>query len=204
MFPDYSTFKTYHRLSNWYATLGDTTRLPIEVICTTVYTLNGRTILTCNALHITDLQDPLYSLCKHRQRPGCGFYYSYKDGSYPLFPDFILQVKDSYDNIDSYRSLCALYQGPIDYIEPRSTSSTAMAMPSGRPSTITPEPKKTITPHHSIRWGLHLLSSSSTSIYRHLLSTSTFSQCYTHWTQQCNSTKELHQTALHPYYQVSS
>ena len=29
MFPDYSTFKTYHHLSNRYATLGDTTRLYI-------------------------------------------------------------------------------------------------------------------------------------------------------------------------------
>ena len=141
MFPDYSTFKTYHRLSHCYAALGDTTRLPIEVICTAVYKLNGRIILTCNALHIPDLRGPLYSLCKHRQRPGCGVYYSYKDGSYPLFPDFILQVKDSYDNIASYRSLGALYQGPIDYIEPRSTSSTDMATPTGRPSTIIPEPK---------------------------------------------------------------
>ena len=41
MFPDYSNFNTYHRLSNRYTTLGDTTRLPIEVIGTTVYTLNG-------------------------------------------------------------------------------------------------------------------------------------------------------------------
>ena len=55
MFPDYSTFKTYHRLTNRYATLGDTTRLPIEVIGTAVYTLNGRTILTRNALHILAL-----------------------------------------------------------------------------------------------------------------------------------------------------
>ena len=92
MFPDYSTFKTYHRLSNRYATLGDTTRLHIEGICTAVYTLNGCTILTCNVLQIPALQGPLYSLCKHRQRPGCGVYSSYKDASYLLFPDFILQV----------------------------------------------------------------------------------------------------------------
>ena len=55
MFPDYSIFKTYHRLTNRYATLGDTTKLPIEVICTAVYTLTGRTILTRNALHIPEL-----------------------------------------------------------------------------------------------------------------------------------------------------
>ena len=55
MFPDYSTFKTYHRLTNRYATLGNITKLPIEVIGTVVYTLNGGIILTPNALHIPAL-----------------------------------------------------------------------------------------------------------------------------------------------------
>ena len=59
MFPDYSTFKTYNRLTNCYATLGNTTKVPIEVIGTAVYTLNVRTILTRNALHIPALQGPL-------------------------------------------------------------------------------------------------------------------------------------------------
>ena len=80
MFPDYSTFKKYYRLTNRYITLCDTTRLPIEGICNSVYTLNGRTILTHNALHITALLGPLYSLRKHRQQPGCSVYSSYKDG----------------------------------------------------------------------------------------------------------------------------
>ena len=92
MFPDYPTFKTYHRITNRYETLGDTTNLPIEGIGTTVYTLNGHTILTHNALHIQALRGPLYSLCKHHQRPGYGVYSSYKDGSYLFFPEFILQV----------------------------------------------------------------------------------------------------------------
>ena len=56
MFPDYSNFKTYHRISNRYATLGDTKRITIEGIGTVVYTLNVRTILTCNALHIPALR----------------------------------------------------------------------------------------------------------------------------------------------------
>ena len=76
MFPDYSTFNKYHRLTNRYDTLGETNKLPIEGIGTAVYTLNGRTILTCNALHITALRVPLYSLRKHRQRQGCGVYSS--------------------------------------------------------------------------------------------------------------------------------
>ena len=79
MFPNYSTFKTYHRLSNLYSTLGDTTSLPVEGIGIVVYTLNRRTILTRNALHIPALQGPIYSLRKHRQRPVCGVYFSYKD-----------------------------------------------------------------------------------------------------------------------------
>ena len=127
MLPDYCTFKTYHRLTNPYAPLGDTANLPIERIGTTVYTLNGRTILTCNALHIPALRGPLYSLRKHCKRPGCSYYYSYKDGSYVFFRDFILQVEDSYDNIVSYWSLGASYKGSIDYIEPKSTSSKTMA-----------------------------------------------------------------------------
>ena len=67
MLPDYSTFNIYHRLSNHYSTLCDTTRIPIEGIGTAVYTLNGRTIITRNALHIPALQGPLQSLLKHRQ-----------------------------------------------------------------------------------------------------------------------------------------
>ena len=146
MIPDYFNFKTYHHLTNLYATLGDTTKRPIEVIGTAVYTLNGRTILTCNALHIPALQVSLYSLRKHRQRPGCGVYSSYKDGSYLFFPDFILQVEESYENLISYQSLRASYTGPIDYIEPKTPSSKTMTTPSGRPSTITPE-LTTQSPH---------------------------------------------------------
>ena len=60
MFPDYSNFKTYHRLTNRYVTLGDNTNLPIEGIGTAVYTLNGRTILNSNSLNIPALQGTLY------------------------------------------------------------------------------------------------------------------------------------------------
>ena len=117
MFPDYSTFNTYHRLSNLYSTLGDTIRLPIEGIVTAVYKPNGCTILTLNALHIPALRGPLSSLRKHHQIPGYGFHSSYEYGSYLFLPDFILQVEDSYDNIVSYWYLGASYQDPIDYID---------------------------------------------------------------------------------------
>ena len=116
MFPDYYTFKIYHRLHNFYATLGDTTNLPIEGIVTAIYTLNDKTILTCNALHIPSLCGPLYYLCKHRQQPGCGFWCSYKDLSQLFFPWFFLQAEESFDKIISYRSLGRSHQGTIDPI----------------------------------------------------------------------------------------
>ena len=95
MLTNYYTFNTYHRLPNSYATLGDTTRLPIEGIGNAVYTLNGCTILTRKDLHINALRGLLHYFRKQRQRPGCGVYSSYKDESYLFFPDFILQVEDS-------------------------------------------------------------------------------------------------------------
>ena len=81
MFPDYSTFNTYHRLSNSYADLGDTTSLTIEGICTAIYTLNVRTNLTHNSFHFPFLQFPLFSICNYLQRPVFGVYSYYKDGS---------------------------------------------------------------------------------------------------------------------------
>ena len=41
-------------------------------------------------------------------------------------------------NFFSYRTISQSHQVPIDYIEPKSTWSTNMDTPSGRPSTITP------------------------------------------------------------------
>ena len=130
--------QTYYRLSNRYVTLGYTTKIIIEVICTTVYTLNGHTVLTLNTLHIPALCGLIYSLRKYRQIPGCGVYSSYKDGLYLFLPNFILQVEDSYYNIVSYRPLVTSHQVPIDYMEPISTRSTTMATPSGLPSMIYP------------------------------------------------------------------
>ena len=149
MFPDYSTFKKYHHLFNCYATLGDTTKVYIEGICTSVCTLNGRIILTHNALHILALKDLLYSLHNHHQIPVFGVYSSYKDSSYLFFPDFIIHVEDSYDNIVGYQPLDTSHQGPIDYMEHKSTRSATMDTPSGRPSTITtahtPQPSHNIS-----------------------------------------------------------
>ena len=67
IFPDYYTLKTYCRVYNFYATLGDTTNIPIEGIGTAVYTLNGQNILARNDIYIPALHGPIYSLHKHSQ-----------------------------------------------------------------------------------------------------------------------------------------
>ena len=50
-------------------------------------------------------------------------------------------MEDSYDKIVRYCTLGLSHQVPIDSVEPKSTWSTNMATPSGRPSTITPSHK---------------------------------------------------------------
>ena len=146
MFPDYSTFKTYRHIYNCYATLCNTTKLFIEGIGTTAYTLIGKTILPYDALHIPALHVPLYSLRKHRKQPGCGFYSSYNDGSYLFFTYFILQLEYSHDDIVSYRPMVQSHQGPIDYIDPKSTWSINRSTPYGCPSMVT-NPYKLPPPH---------------------------------------------------------
>ena len=138
MFPDKSILKTYRHISNLYDTLGHTTKIPNEVTGTAIYTLNGKTILTQNALHIHALRGPLYSIHKHCQQPGFGIYSSYKYGLYLFHPDFISKVEYSYEKIVSYRPLGLSHQRTIDYIEPKSIWSTNIATPSGRPLTIAP------------------------------------------------------------------
>ena len=146
MFPAYSTFKKYDPIYNFYATLGNTTKLPIEGIWTDVYTLDKGTVLKRNTLHILALHSPLYYTHKHCQRLGCGVYFSYKDGSYLFFPDFILQGEESYDNIVSYRPLVRFYQGLIDYIKPKLTFSINMDTPSVCTFMVTPTDKLS-SPH---------------------------------------------------------
>ena len=70
MLPDYAALLSYHKLSNHYKTLGDSTHLRIEGKGTANYSLNGKTIKTRNVLHIPSLRGPLYSLRSHYMFPG--------------------------------------------------------------------------------------------------------------------------------------
>ena len=150
MFPDYSTFRTYHFLHNRYYPLECTPKIPIEGIGTAVYTFNCNSIITHNSLHIPALSEPLCSLHRQREHPGCGVYSSYKDGYYLFFPDLVLQVEESFDKIISYSLIGCPQQGHIAYKEPKDSGISHTNLASVLPS-------KT-TPHHSPQPSPHIIS----------------------------------------------
>jgi len=90
MFPDYTCFASYTKLSNKFALLGDDHLVPIQGYGTNIYCLNGKVVKTRNALHVPALQGPLFSLRRHHQRLGYGLFTSQDLGSFILFPSFIL------------------------------------------------------------------------------------------------------------------
>ena len=76
-------------------------------------------VIVWNCLHVPALRSPLYSLCRHKYVPECGTFSHYDAGSYILFPNFALQVDNSYDNTISYKSIRCLTCSCLDYAEPR-------------------------------------------------------------------------------------
>ena len=116
--------------------------MEIKGIGSAIYSLNGKVVKTRNALHIPSLRGPLLSLRRHRRRQGCGVYSSYDVGSYILFPNFVLEVDDSHDNLLSYKSLGRSYNGHIDYVEPRTPQD--VSKPSSRPSTTVEPPSTSV------------------------------------------------------------
>ena len=98
MLPDRQAFISYHRCFHRYALLGNDTKVPILGEGTAVFSLNGKTLLIRNVLHVPDLRAPLYSLRKHKAMKGCGTFNFYGVGSYILFPHFALRIDDSVDN----------------------------------------------------------------------------------------------------------
>jgi hypothetical protein len=59
MIPDYKAFTSYQSCKNEFATLGDTTQLPIMGRGKARFMLNGKVIEVRNALHVPDLRAPL-------------------------------------------------------------------------------------------------------------------------------------------------
>ena len=139
MLPDYKAFNSYRTQVGRTVTLGDKSTVPIAGEGTATFSINGKVITVRNALHVPDLRQPLYSLRKHKSMPGCGTFSHSDVGSLILFPNFILDIDDSIDNIITYKSIGR--QQPIylsDYIEPRpSSASTADAShsPTSSPDT---------------------------------------------------------------------
>lgn len=118
MLNDYKAFLSYKKVYGRYVTLGDDTRLPIIGVGTAKISLNGKIILLRNVLHVPGLQNPLYSLRKHKSMPGCGTFSHFDVGSYILFPDFMLRIDDSVNNIVSYKSIGQDDISRIDYAHP--------------------------------------------------------------------------------------
>ena len=71
MFPDYSSFLSYRTSTdpNDYALLGDESRSNIAGRGTSVFIMNWRFVLVCNALNFPSLWAPLYSTQFHRTQP---------------------------------------------------------------------------------------------------------------------------------------
>ena len=99
MLPDYYVFISYHKYFHCFAILDDSTKLPILGKGTTVFSLNGKTIMVQDAIHVPSLRAPLYSLRKHKTIHGYGTFSLHHVGSYILFPNFSLRTDDSVDNL---------------------------------------------------------------------------------------------------------
>lgn len=139
MLNDYNTFVSYYPCKHRVVTLGNESTLPVMGTGTTKFFLNGKVILVRNALHVPGLRAPLYSLRRHRLMPGCGYFSHFEIGSYILFPDFVIKVDDSKDNLISFQSIGLNKVSKLDYAEPRSHTTTA-----ARPATVIPDDDSSI------------------------------------------------------------
>jgi len=119
MFPNYSCFVSYTPVTGNYAILGDETLVEIKGCGMAVYCLNGKVIKTLNALHITSLQGPLFSLRRQCLHQGCDIYLPHMIVAFILFPKFILAVNYSHDNLRSFELLGRSYSGSCDYAQPK-------------------------------------------------------------------------------------
>ena len=141
MFPDKEAFLSYHPCPpGRYCDLAGDQSVPILGVGTAVVRLNGKVILVRNALHIPALRNPLYSLRRHRQMPGCGVFSWSGEGSFLVFPHFILCVDDSIDNLISYEPLGSSFRGRYDYAEPRPLPSARPASSSSSDASTTTSP----------------------------------------------------------------
>ena len=131
MFPDYTTFVSYHKCHNKTVKLGDSTELPILGYGTAKFSLNGHVIVVRDALHVPGLTDPLYSLRQHRFMSGCGFFSHYDSGAFLLFPEFSIKIDDRVDCLINFKAIGRRTSKKVAYAEPRNSNP---AFDSARPA----------------------------------------------------------------------
>jgi ubiquinone/menaquinone biosynthesis C-methylase UbiE len=126
LWPDYSAFVSYKKVSDKFVSLADQSSAPIHGIGDIAVSLGGKKALIRNAYHVPSLKAPLYSLGAHRRLPGCSFVGN-NDTFEITFPNFSLSVHDDVDSYLEYRPLGKnIIKISFDYIEPRPKSSTSI------------------------------------------------------------------------------
>ncbi len=99
--------------------MGNNTYLPVLAWGSTIISLNGQQVLVWNALHVSGLAAPLYSLRAHFKQRSCDFISPNDAGMLVYFPSFILSVDTSSDCNLSYEHLgrsAPLYT--LHYVQP--------------------------------------------------------------------------------------
>jgi len=137
MLPDFNAFISYRTCTNRCTIPGNETPLPILGDSTAKFSLNDKLSLIRNCLQVPGLRSPLYSLCKHKDTPGCGTFSFYDAGSYIIFPDFALRIDISVDKLVSYESIGQTSCAQLDYAQLRANRSTSDKYQEPHTSTIT-------------------------------------------------------------------
>jgi len=96
MVPFRSAFISYKDTPNSYVILADKSRVPCLGTGVVYFTLQNKSVLLHEVLHVPKLRSPLLSVRCFRRLHGCSFVAD-NSGSFLTFPDFILPVDDSSD-----------------------------------------------------------------------------------------------------------
>lgn len=136
MLPDYYAFIYYRKCFHCFTILGDNTKLPILDEGTAVFSLNGKTIMVRDAIHVPDLRAPLYSPRKYKTMLGCSIFSLHDVGSYILFPNFALRIDDIVDNLVSYKSIGRSETFKLDYAQPRASRASSIILPPPPPPAL--------------------------------------------------------------------
>jgi hypothetical protein len=119
MFPYKAAFISYNAIQNLQVQMGNNSFLPVLGRGTAILSLNKQQVLVRNALHVSSLAVPLYSLRAHFKQCGCGFIGTSEAGMMVYSPTFVLSADTSSDCHLSYEPLGCL--APLDtlhYVQP--------------------------------------------------------------------------------------